>query len=95
MVRPSRDIRPPPYSPYSSDFCLWSSPKQNDTIGESEAYEVAWCARTGHGTRIIPDGALLGVQHITTSDYVMIVGFIDQTQVNIAASDFGGEVRTV
>ncbi|EPS93600.1 hypothetical protein FOMPIDRAFT_1084629, partial [Fomitopsis schrenkii] len=74
------------------DFCLWSSPKQNDTIGESEAYEVAWCSKKGHGARTIPDSALLGVQHITTDDYVMIVGFIDQTQVNLQADDYGGEL---
>ncbi|TFY56803.1 hypothetical protein EVJ58_g7414 [Rhodofomes roseus] len=40
------------------DFCLWSSPKENDTIGVSEAYEVAWCAKHGHGTRIMPAGTL-------------------------------------
>lgn len=40
----------------------------------------------------MPDGALLGVQHITTDDYVMIVGFIDQTQVNLNADDYGGEL---
>ncbi|KAH9843802.1 uncharacterized protein C8Q71DRAFT_719500 [Rhodofomes roseus] len=74
------------------DFCLWSSPKENDTIGVSEAYEVAWCAKHGHGTRIMPAGTLQGVQHITTPDYIMIVGFIDQTQVNLAASDYGGEL---
>ncbi|KZT63549.1 hypothetical protein DAEQUDRAFT_770517 [Daedalea quercina L-15889] len=74
------------------DFCLWSSPNSNDTIGTSEAYEVAWCAAKGHGTRIMPDGTLLGVQHITTPDYVMIVGYIDQTQVNLAADDYGGEL---
>lgn len=76
----------------SSDFCLWSSPKENDTIGVSEAYEVAWCAKHGHGTRIMPAGTLLGVSHITTPDYVMIVGFLDQTKVNLAASDYGGEL---
>ncbi|KZT74439.1 hypothetical protein DAEQUDRAFT_761294 [Daedalea quercina L-15889] len=74
------------------DFCLWSSPNENDTIGVSEAYEVAWCAKHGHGTRIMPAGTLLGVQHITTPDYIMIVGFIDQTQVNLNANDSGGEL---
>ncbi|KAH9938661.1 uncharacterized protein B0H18DRAFT_866217 [Fomitopsis serialis] len=73
-------------------FCLWSSPKENDTIGVSEAYEVAWCAKSGHGTRIMPEGTLQGLQHITTPDYIMIVGFLDQTKVNLAASDYGGEL---
>ncbi|KAI0733375.1 hypothetical protein C8Q72DRAFT_637017 [Fomitopsis betulina] len=74
------------------DFCLWSSPKENDTIGVSEAYEVAWCSKHGHGTRVMPAGTLLGVSHITTPDYIMIVGFLDQTKVNLAADDYGGEL---
>ena len=27
-----------------------------------------------------------------TPDYVQVVGFIDQTKINMAASDFGGEL---
>lgn len=40
----------------------------------------------------MPEGTLLGVSHITTPDYVMIVGYLDQTQVNLAADDYGGEL---
>ncbi|KAF9812134.1 hypothetical protein IEO21_06367 [Rhodonia placenta] len=74
------------------DFCLWSSPTPNNTIGESEAYEVAWCSKKGHGSRIMPEGTLQGVQYLVTSAYIMIVGFIDQTQVNLAPNDYGGEL---
>ncbi|TFY52202.1 hypothetical protein EVJ58_g10146, partial [Rhodofomes roseus] len=74
------------------DFCLWSSPKENETIGDTEAYEVAWCSKKGHGARAMPDGTLQGVSVIRTPDYVMYAGFLDQVQVNLAADDYGGEL---
>lgn len=73
-----------------ADFCLWSSPKPSDTIGASEAYEVAWCSNPGHGTRIIPPGAITGAQWLYAKNYVQVVGFIDQTMVNLAPDDQGG-----
>jgi len=75
-----------------TDFCMWSSSQLNDTVGESEAREIAWCTKPGHGTRIIPPGAITGVQFLYAKDYVQVVGYIDQTQVNLAASDEGGEL---
>ncbi|KAI8980013.1 hypothetical protein BD414DRAFT_465167 [Trametes punicea] len=74
------------------DFCLWSSPTPNETIGDTEAEEVAWCTKKGRGTRIIPDGAIQGVQFMRTPDYIQVVGFIDQTQINLQADDGGGEL---
>ena len=53
---------------------------------------VAWCSKSGHGTRLIPAGAITGVQFLKTPDYIQIVGFIDQTKVNIAVGDYGGEM---
>ena len=53
---------------------------------------VAWCSKPGHGTRLIPAGALTGVQFLKAPDYIQIVGFIDQTKVNIASGDYGGEM---
>lgn len=53
---------------------------------------VAWCTKPGRGTRLIPDGALQGVQFIKTPNYVQVVGFIRQELINIAASDWGGEM---
>jgi len=73
------------------DFCLWAPPKPNSTIGDTEGQEVAWCTKQ-HGTRLIPDGALTGVQYIKTPNYIQIVGFIDQTKINMAAGDYGGEL---
>jgi hypothetical protein len=61
-------------------------------IADTEGEEVAWCTKPGRGTRTIPEGALQGVQFMKTSDYVQVVGFIDQTKINIADGDFGGEL---
>ena len=66
------------------DFCLWAPPN-----GDTEGEEVAWCTKKGRGTRIIPGGALTGVQFMRTPDYIQVVGFIDQTKINIAADDGG------
>lgn len=75
-----------------TDFCMWSSPKPDDTVGESEAYEVAWCTKPGHGTRIIPAGTLTGVQWLYAKNYLQVVGFLDQSKVNLDPTDEGGEL---
>ena len=64
----------------------------NKTVGAAEGEMVAWCSKSGHGTRLIPAGAITGVQFLKTPDYIQIVGFIDQTKVNIAVGDYGGEM---
>lgn len=46
----------------------------------------------GHGGRIIPPGALQGVQWLYAKNYVQVVGFIDQTKVGLTADDEGGEL---
>ncbi|KAI6039524.1 hypothetical protein EDC04DRAFT_2684988 [Pisolithus marmoratus] len=74
------------------DFCLWAPPKPNSTIGQTEAEEVAWCTKHGHGTRLIPEGALHGVQVLKTPDYIQIAGFIDQSKINLTPDDYGGEL---
>lgn len=53
---------------------------------------VAWCTMPGRGTRLIPAGALQGVQFTRTRSYVQVVGFIDQRQINIGEGDYGGEM---
>jgi hypothetical protein len=74
------------------DFCLWAPPSGPTTISETEQEEVAWCTKPGHGTRLIPAGALKGVQYMKTPDYVQVVGFIDQTQIDLTSDDSGGEL---
>jgi len=75
-----------------SDFCLWAPATRNSTIADTEGEEVAWCTSKGHGTRLIPAGAIKGLQYLTTPDYIQIVGFMDQTDLNLAPGDFGGEL---
>jgi hypothetical protein len=74
-----------------NDFCIWAPPQPNSTIGDTEAYEVAWCTQD-HGTRLIPAGALTGVQMLITSEYIQFAGFINQVLVNLNAEDYGGEL---
>jgi hypothetical protein len=81
-----------PHTPVPLDFCLWAPPKPDSTIADTEGEEVAWCTKPGRGTRIIPPNALTGVQFMRTPDYLQVVGFIDQTLVNIQQSDEGGEL---
>ncbi|KZV66197.1 hypothetical protein PENSPDRAFT_541447, partial [Peniophora sp. CONT] len=75
-----------------SDFCLWAPSTPNSTISDTEGEEVAWCSAAGHGTRIIPEGTITGAQLVKTANYVMITGLIQQTNINIADGDFGGEL---
>lgn len=74
------------------DFCLWAPSTPNKTVGEAEGEMIAWCTKPGHGTRLIPAGALTGVQMLKTADYIQVVGFIDQTLINMADGDYGGEM---
>jgi hypothetical protein len=77
---------PPP------DFCLWAPAKPNSIIADTEGEEVAWCTKPGRGTRIIPPNALTGVQFMRTPDYLQVVGYIDQTLINLEKGDSGGEL---
>jgi len=74
------------------DFCLWAPPEPNSVVGDTEGEMVAWCTQPGRGTRLIPEGALKGVQFTEAPDYIQVVGYIDQTQINIVAGDYGGEM---
>ncbi|KAF5374485.1 hypothetical protein D9615_009046 [Tricholomella constricta] len=74
------------------DFCLWAPIDPGSVVGDIEGEMVAWCTKPGHGTRLIPRDALQGVQFMRTPDYVQVIGFIDQTKINILAGDWGGEM---
>jgi hypothetical protein len=74
------------------DFCFWGPPVSNTPIADSEGYEVAWCTTKKHGTRLIPQGTLTGVQVLNNSNYIQIVAFINQVNVNLPANDTGGEL---
>ncbi|KAJ1304257.1 hypothetical protein OPQ81_005418 [Rhizoctonia solani] len=74
------------------DFCLWGPPEPNSLIGDTEGEAVAWCTKPGRGTRLIPAGALTGVQFMRTRSYIQVSGRIDQRLINIADGDTGGEM---
>ena len=76
----------------SVDFCLWAPPQINGFVADWEGEMVAWCTKPGRGTRLIPEGALQGVQFITTSAYITVVGFINQPLINLNSTDWGGEL---
>jgi hypothetical protein len=73
------------------DFCLWAPPSPG-TIGDTERVEVAWCTKSGRGTRTMPDGTLKGVHFVKTPDYVQVTGVGDFTKINIPKGDDGGEL---
>jgi hypothetical protein len=75
----------------ADDFCLWAPPSVGD-IGDTEQEEVAWCTKSGRGTRVIPDGTLHGVHFVRTHDYVQVTGVGDFTKINIKSGDEGGEL---
>jgi hypothetical protein len=74
------------------DFCIWAPPQPNSTIADSEGEEVGWCTKNGYGTRGIPPGTFTGLQVLRTSQYLQIIGFINQGMVNVQPGDFGGEL---
>lgn len=73
------------------DFCIWGAPFANVTVAEDEEQLVAYCTTPNHGTRVLPEGTLQGVQFTKTPGYVQVVGFLDQTQIGLQADDYGGE----
>ncbi|KAK4051917.1 hypothetical protein OIV83_002622 [Microbotryomycetes sp. JL201] len=52
------------------DFCLWAPREPNGIVGNVEGEMVAWCTKPGYGTRLIPAGALTGVQFMKTPHYL-------------------------
>ncbi|KAJ7589843.1 carbohydrate-binding module family 13 protein [Mycena floridula] len=74
-----------------NDFCLWAPPNVG-SIGDTEREEVAWCTKTGRGTRTIPAKTFTGAHFVKTKDYVQITGVGDFTKVNIQNKDEGGEL---
>ncbi|GJJ15048.1 hypothetical protein Clacol_009323 [Clathrus columnatus] len=81
----------------SSSMCqtVWinfAPPNPKGDIGDTERIEVAYCTKSGRGTRLIPDGTLKGVHFVKTPDYVQITGVGDLTKLNIIDGDAGGEL---
>ena len=61
-------------------------------IGSAEGDVVAYCTKEGHGTRLMPEGTIQGMQLLSDGEAFMMTGIIDQTKLNIVSGDFGGEL---
>lgn len=53
---------------------------------------MAYCTKSGHGARILPAGAITGLQVLKTSAYTQWTGYINQTALNLMEDDSGGEL---
>jgi hypothetical protein len=73
------------------DFCVWGPPTVNP-VGNAEREMVAYCSKSGHGSRVMPQGTLTGVHFVKTPKYVQITGQGDFTKINIPGDDAGGEL---
>jgi hypothetical protein len=74
------------------DFCLWGSPDPAGLIGNVEAKVVAYCTKPYHGTRVIPQGSISGLQWMKTPGYIQVTGFIKNPGIGLDPSDEGGEL---
>ena len=75
------------YDPfYLSSVFIGLQPTKG-TIGDTERKEVAWCTKSGRGTRTIPNKTLKGVHFVQTPDYVQVTGVGDFTSMNIPNKD--------
>ena len=61
-------------------------------IGDAEGDVVAYCSQPGHGTRVMPEGTIKGMQLLFDGEAYMMTGIIDQTKLNIQSGDYGGEL---
>jgi hypothetical protein len=68
------------------------APRVLGNVGDNEREAVAYCTKSGRGTRTIPNGTLQGVHFVRTPEYVQITGVGDFTKINIPAGDSGGEL---
>ena len=57
---------------------MWSAPGKNQVIADTEGETVAWCTKPGRGTRIIPPGAITGVQFLRAPGNTQMVQFRKQ-----------------
>ncbi|KAF8300468.1 hypothetical protein DL93DRAFT_2233801 [Clavulina sp. PMI_390] len=74
------------------DWCTWGPATPNSSIQDVEAATVAWCTKPGHGTRVIPEGAITGVQVLKAPSYILFTANIRQELINIQTNDDGGEL---
>ncbi|CAD6938276.1 unnamed protein product [Tilletia controversa] len=74
------------------DFCLWGPFKHNVDVGNEEKNMVAYCLKSGYGTRLIPDGTIKQAHFIKAKSFMQITGYGDFTKIGIKKKDAGGEL---
>lgn len=75
-------------NPQSTDSHTFSLSPFARLIGDV----VSWCTKSGRGTRLIPEGAILGASFVYAPHYVQVTGEGDLTKINVAKGDDGGEL---
>jgi len=75
-----------------ADFCIWGSPVAEGLIGDVEAAVVAYCSKSGHGTRVMPLGTIISAQFMKTTAYIQVTGRLNQAGIGLASNDTGGEL---
>jgi len=74
-----------------TDFCVWA-PAPGGGVANFEAEVVSYCTKAGRGTRVIPEGTILGAHFVKTKSYVQVTGTGDFTKIGITPGDEGGEL---
>jgi hypothetical protein len=75
-----------------TDFGVWGSPNPHETVSDTEGIEVVYSTNPERGSRLIPNGAITGVQWLVAKNYIQVIVHIDQTAVNFQSTDSGGEL---
>jgi hypothetical protein len=67
-------------------------PARLASIGDIETEAIAYCTKSGRGTRTMPNGTLKGVHFVKTPEYVQVTGVGNFTKINVQKGDEGGEL---
>ncbi|SJL15944.1 uncharacterized protein ARMOST_19456 [Armillaria ostoyae] len=70
----------------------WPRLLQAPQIWYQERIKVSWCLKSGHGTRVIPEGMITGARFLQTPEFVQITGTGDFTKLNVPLDDARGEL---
>ncbi|WWD03500.1 hypothetical protein V865_001552 [Kwoniella europaea PYCC6329] len=75
------------------DFCVYGLSEENKgkMLSESVDNVISYCSKSGHGTRLIPDGTLKGVTYVRTPSWVQVSGSGDFSQIGISSDDSGAQ----
>ncbi|WVQ67136.1 uncharacterized protein L199_005331 [Kwoniella botswanensis] len=75
------------------DFCVYGLSEENrgKMLSESVDNVISYCSKSGHGTRLIPDGTLKGVTYVRTPSWVQVSGSGDFSQIGISPDDSGAQ----